>query len=255
MSILFLIRSKFCITKTHYKSLIKMKTKLAAFDFDSTVFDTTKDCLGLLHLFPKGETPETMAKAISAKDWDTTRAILTSEINKMNVTKQNIIEGMLTSGEFVPFMDEALKGFAKDHDIIIISGGWKMQIEVYLEKHGLLKYINKIYATPVDISEDAKITIKPIPEKWRKVCENTGRQFCKEHILKGHLDKQNQSYEQVVYIGDSMSDLCASQSLGNKDIVCPRKGFKLDKVLETKNVEAQIISWKDGKDLMEKLNL
>ena len=233
-----------------------MKTKLAVFDFDSTIFETTKDCLGLLHMFPNGETPEAMAKAISTKDWDTTRAILASEINKMNnVTKQDIIDGILTSGEFVPFMDKALKRFAKEHDIIIISGGWNMQIEVLLEKHGLLKYINKIYATPVEISEDAKITIKPIPKEWRKVCENTGRQFCKEDILKFHLDKQNQSYQQIVYIGDSMNDLCASQSLCNKDVACPRKGFKLDKVLETTNASATIISWKDGEDLIEQLKL
>ena len=93
-----------------------------------------------------------------------------------------------------------------------------------------------------------KLLISPIPENWGGPCKTSGRSICKVSVLKYFMEEH--SYEKLVYVGDGSNDLCAALTLGANDIVCPREGFALEKLLKQNCVQAQILPWKDGIDLL-----
>ena len=69
-------------------------------------------------------------------------------------------------------------------------------------------------------------------------------------------DKKN-CFDRIFYIGDGKNDFCLSKKLGKNDIVFPRFDYCLYKILFDKNgkneVKAQIIPWKNGKDILDVL--
>jgi len=67
------------------------------------------------------------------------------------------------------------------------------------------------------------------------------------------LSQINRQYEQIMYFGDGSNDFCVSRSLRTKDIVFPRKGFRLVSILEKEPISAQVIPWRNGKDVMNKI--
>ena len=99
--------------------------------------------------------------------------------------------------------------------------------------------------------------IKSYPENWIGPCPVTGRKLCKENALKDFIAQKNNQYDEMAYVGDGSNDFCAARTLGIKDIICPRQGYTLDKMLqeEIEFISAHITPWKDGLDLVEKLSL
>merc|ERR1712018_613274 len=214
----------------------------------ATIFKITKNCSGFLSLFPNGDIPENISQLIKDREWDKARQIVPSEVNKLNhIKKGDINEALVNSGELVNHMDQALKYFSKEHDIIIISGAQKIQS--FLERYGVLNVIDKIYGVPSKITDDAKILIDSRPNEWGGSCSITERDFCKEQILKYHIKSTHD------YVGDGLNDFCAAQSLGAKDIVCARQGKKLESVLEKESISAKVVIWDDGLDLLDKLKI
>ena len=231
-----------------------MNTKLAVFDFDETIFKLKKPVVGLIELYPNGQPPEHVAKLISERAWDKLKFIVPPEISAMpNITKDIIWQALANCGEFVEGIDEVIKHYAQDHDIIIVSGTLNVNVEAFLEKYDLLKHITKIYGIPSEVIEDGKFFVNQRPNEWGGSCEITGRNFCKESILKYHLSQINHQYEQMVYFGDGSNDFCVARSLGTKDIVFPREGFKLVAMLEKEPISAEVIPWTNGKDVMNKI--
>ena len=231
-----------------------MNTKLALFDFDETIFKLMKPVVGLIELYPNGQPPEHVAKLMSEFAWDKLKFIVPPEISAMpNITKDIIWQALANCGEFVEGMDEVIKHFAQDHDIIIVSGTLNVNVEAFLEKFDLLQHITKIYGIPSEVTEDGKFFVNQRPNEWGDSCEITKRSFCKESILKYHLSQMNHQYEQIVYFGDGSNDFCVARSLGTKDIVFPREGFKLVSMLEKEPISAQVIPWTNGKDVLNKI--
>ena len=111
-----------------------MNTKLAVFDFDETIFKLMKPVVGLIELYPNGQPPEHVAKLMSEFAWDTLKFIVPPEISAMpNITKDIIWQALANCGEFVEGMDEVIKHFAQDHDIIIFSGTLNVNVEAFLD--------------------------------------------------------------------------------------------------------------------------
>ena len=118
-------------------------------------------------------------------------------------------------------------------------------------RYGILKYVTKIFAQPAIITDDGKFNVCSIPKKWGGPCKaiTAGRQICKVAVLKHYL--QSHQYEKIVFAGDGSNDICLSLFLGSEDVIFPRVGYKLVELLEQHCVQAKVIAWKDGFDIMK----
>ena len=173
------------------------------------------------------------------------------------MSKQDIIDAISKEGQLIQHIDKTFKFLAQDHDIIIISGALDEFVKIFLETNGILEHVTDVLSTPAMITDEGKIVIKSFPENWIGPCHVTGRKLCKENALKDFIAGKNDQYDEMVYIGDGINDFCAARTLGIKDVICPKQGYCLEKMLkeEEKLISAQIAPWKDGLDIIEKLSL
>lgn len=64
------------------------------------------------------------------------------------------------------------------------------------------------------------------------------------------------TFSQIAYVGDGRNDLCPSLRLSEKDLIFPREGFLLDKLIrdmqnqEDLRLKVKIHTWKTGSDIM-----
>ena len=235
-----------------------MKKKLAIFDFDSTIKKTTMEGGGLVVLLPDQKLTQEMIQCKLDKDWDGLRISIANELNSLNqVSKQDIINACAKEGQLIQYIDKTIKFLAEDHDIVIISGALDEFVKIFLDANGILEYVTNVLSTPATITDEGKIVIKNYPENWIGPCPITGRKLCKENVLKDYIHRKNNQYDEMVYVGDGSNDFCAARTLGIKDIICPRQGYTLDKMLQEEEefISAHITPWKDGLDLVEKLSL
>ena len=97
--------------------------------------------------------------------------------------------------------------------------------------------------------------VSQIPKEWRGPCKITTRELCKKTALQYFIQQQHEQltdqYDKIIYIGDGENDLCPALSLSANDLVCPRQGYKLESLLKQHCVQAKIVSWKDGTDLLK----
>jgi len=91
--------------------------------------------------------------------------------------------------------------------------------------------------------------IKPIPKEWGGPCKSEGGQICKVSVLKYFT--KNHQYERLIYVGDGPNDVCPALILNANDLVCPRQGLKMESLLQQYCIQAQIVSWKDGTDILK----
>ena len=115
----------------------------------------------------------------------------------------------------------------------------------------MLKYVTDIFAQPAIVTDDGKFNVCSIPKKCGGPCKaiTTGRQICKVAVLKHYL--QSHQYEKIVFFGDGSNDLCLSLYLSSDDIVFPREGYKLASLLDQHCVQANVIPWKNGFDIIK----
>lgn len=81
---------------------------------------------------------------------------------------------------------------------------------------------------------------------------------CAINLCKGHeileFIKENGPFDYVVYSGDGKNDWCPSTKLSSTDYVCPRVGYRLEKIInndktEGKLLKAQVLPWTTESDL------
>ena len=120
-----------------------------------------------------------------------------------------------------------------------------------LSRYGMLKYVTKIFAQPGVVTDDGKFKVSSIPKEWGGPCKasTAGSQICKMTLLKNYL--QSNQYEKILFVGDGSNDLCLSLYLSSDDVVFPREGYKLLSLLDQHCVQAKVIAWKDGFDIIK----
>jgi hypothetical protein len=90
-------------------------------------------------------------------------------------------------------------------------------------------------------------------------CKLSTKNLCKGHILDLYVAERaavGVTFSQIAYVGDGRNDLCPSLRLSEKDLIFPREGFLLDKLIrdmqnqEDLRLKAKIHTWKTGSDIM-----
>ena len=246
-----------------------MKKNLAIFDFDHTIKENgpTFSYGGRAKLFPGQKIPE----EIILKKAELTRSVFYEAVNdafnSLNYPKKDVIEAVANDGSLVNGMDQVIKTLFATHDIIIITGSDYETVQLFLGKHNLLTFVKKIYGRPSTIDDNGKFIVQETPKEWAGPCQpcknghgdkRDYKVFCKTTILKMYLDNSTNKYERLIYFGDGLNDLCSALSLGSNDIVCPRKGFKLESVIKErhfKSIQAALLPWNNGLELLSVLSI
>ena len=122
-----------------------------------------------------------------------------------------------------------------------------------LSRYGILKYVTHIFAQPAIVTDDGKFKVSSIPKEWGGPCKasTAGSQICKMDLLKHYL--QSHQYKKIMFVGDGSNDLCLSLYLSSHDVVFPRDGYKLVALLDQNCVQAKVIAWKDGFDIIKNI--
>jgi 2-hydroxy-3-keto-5-methylthiopentenyl-1-phosphate phosphatase len=119
---------------------------------------------------------------------------------------------------------------------IVVSGGIRCLVEAVLKRENLFTRCSKIYAIDIDPTEEKLKVLS----QW----ESGNELVAKVDIIK----QECQNNEQIIMIGDSITDLNASKCA---DIVFARDA--LCNYLKEENIE--FIEWKDFEDIKTKLQL
>lgn len=150
----------------------------------------------------------------------------------------------------------------KSFDHIIISDANSVFIQHLLQVLGLSVVINEVFTNPAEFDENGCLTIKRYhTQDW---CTLSTVNLCKGHILKTFIEKQESKgvdYRHIIYVGDGYNDLCPALTLRSQDVVMPRVGFKLLKLIErmtNKNkpvkrteLKAAVVPWETGLDILK----
>ena len=139
-----------------------MKDHLVIFDFDYTIKEHSH-CMGVSHLFPGKEIPQELEDAIrknpnKMEGLDNLFHGVMKKLNELNLPKEMIAEAYANDGSLIEEMDDVIKTFYIDHDILIVSDGMKHSIEEFMKKHGLHQYLKGIFAKPYVIKENGKLS-------------------------------------------------------------------------------------------------
>jgi len=251
-----------------------MKKNLAIFDFDHTIKEhgETFTLGGRAKLFPGQKIPEEIILCRSKyKKAELSKSFfyetVNNSFNSVNCPKKGVIEAIANDGSLVNGIDQVIKKLFMTHDIIIITGADYETVKLFLAKHNLLTFVKKIYGRPATIYDNGKIVLGDLPKEWAGPCQpckngygnkKDYKVFCKTAILKSYLNNSTNTYERFIYFGDGLNDLCSALSLGANDIVCPRKGFKLESAIKErhfKSIQAALLPWNNGLELLNVLSI
>ncbi|XP_075158807.1 pyridoxal phosphate phosphatase PHOSPHO2-like [Haematobia irritans] len=241
------------------EKMFSTKAYLAAFDFDYTVVSQNTDTV-IRDLLPANKKTKDLQDIIDAKGWTAYMAEVFRRLHDIDTKPEKIIQTIHSIPE-VPGFQRLLKRLKTKYncDLIIISDSNSVFIEEWLKYHGLQECFSKVFTNPARFGENGLLSIQPYHHQTE--CHLSSVNLCKGKILEHFIIEQdlrlNLRYDHVIYVGDGNNDICPVTKLRSRDIACPREGFSMDKTL-TKNplklkVRAELITWKTGFDLLEKL--
>ncbi|CAI5646252.1 unnamed protein product [Oreochromis niloticus] len=168
--------------------------------------------------------------------------------------------------ETIPFtagMTDLLTFIAENKsviDCIVISDSNTLFIEWILHAAGLQAAVDKVFTNPAKLNELGHIEVQCYHSHD---CNRCPVNLCKKKVLELYLSEQSDAgveYEQIFYAGDGGNDLCPTSRLRGRDVVMPRKGYTLEKLLAKLEgqegnfpLRAKNIAWSSGTDILREL--
>ena len=227
-----------------------MKKYLAVFDLDNTIIDRdTKNHHVFEALYSDGKLPDNFFEL--RKYVDTFRQHVIDQLNERQLKKDQVLSILNyisdTVDSVVKGMDQVLKVLSEDHDIIVISDSNTFHAQHLLKHFGLDQYVSAVYSQPMTLTESGQFLCSDLKATWKAPCQYGGRNVCKGQVL---LDYAGDKYQKILYIGDGSNDFCSAMNLSANDLVMPRKGFTLDKMLQSNNCQAEVKTWTDGYEII-----
>lgn len=145
-------------------------------------------------------------------------------------------------------------------DCIVISDSNTVFIDWILKAAGLRAAVNKVFSNPARFNESGHMEVQ---HYHSHDCEKCPVNLCKRKVLELYLSKQTDGgldYERIFYVGDGGNDLCPTSCLRGQDVVMPRKGYTLEKLIAKLEAQgghiplrAKVVSWSSGTDILQEL--
>lgn len=234
---------------------------LLIFDFDHTITDQNTD-VEVQKLAPGGEIPQSseLRGLYTTEGWTQFMAAVFELLHQNNVTRAEILS-LMSSLNFISGMETLLRAAVSElaATIIIVSDSNSVFIDHILQERSLSHVVEKVFTNPAWWEGD-KLCIRPFHHQ--ETCKLSTKNLCKGQILEEYLKecKDNQRFFSfLAYVGDGKNDYCPSLRLSESDIVFPRHGYTLQKVIEKtaedeeQKIKAEICYWTDGEEILEKL--
>ncbi|XP_050429857.1 probable phosphatase phospho2 isoform X1 [Adelges cooleyi] len=238
-------RSENCVVKELFvssKTPIQEPGKmLAVFDFDHTIVNENSDVVAR-DLLPSEDVPKS-SKTYSGK-WTQYMQQVFCSLNNLGTSPEEIID---TVSNMCPIegMPKLIRSLHENNfDVIIASDSNSLFINGWLKYNNLDDAVVCVYTNPAKI-ENGLINIEPFT--LQTICKLCTTNMCKGNIVEEHKLKTNNIYTTIVYSGDGKNDFCPAVKLTKNDIVFPREGYELEKLLKTHAIQANVVSWSTGK--------
>ncbi|XP_034017061.1 pyridoxal phosphate phosphatase PHOSPHO2 [Thalassophryne amazonica] len=233
----------------------RMKT-LVVFDFDHTVVDDNSDTW-VIRCLPGEKLPDSLKNSYKKGYWTEFMGRVMNYIGDHEVSPAQVRSVMETI-PFTPGMTDLLTFILErksNIDCIIISDSNTMFIDWILRAAGVQAAVDRVFSNPAKFNDLGYMEVQC---HHTHDCDRCPINLCKKHVLELYLSGQlngGVEYEQVFYVGDGGNDLCPTSCLGGCDVVMPRKGYTLEKLLAKQHgsLKARVVTWSDGSEILEEL--
>ena len=233
------------------------KKILLIFDFDETIID--QDSMYEQAKMTLSE--EDYKKIIEIDEFDYYEAFnyFFKKEKDIGLTLQDInsnLEKISLSPKIQELFDYIRQNKSK-YDLLLLSGDIDYVIKYILQYHNFLNLFSYMICNKAEIQDNNSERIIYVPRnQFPHECNLCIESQCKGLELEKFL--KDKKYEKIIFVCDGGNDYCPAKKLMKKgDIVFPREGHKFLKRIKNENLEndlkCQIIPWKTGEDIINKL--
>jgi pyridoxal phosphate phosphatase PHOSPHO2 len=232
------------------------KALLVAFDFDHTIVDGNTDLI-VQKLLPSDKITADVKRLHRTDGWTVYMQEIFRLLHKSGVTRDEIHEA-ITRTPATPGMVELIQFLYRQNvEVIIVSDANSVFIKDWLCSSSLTHAVEKVFTNPAYYDTDGCLKIEMY--HFQDFCELSTKNLCKGHILDSYVKERESAgvtFSQIAYVGDGKNDLCPCLRLSEKDLVFPREGFKLDKLIKDMqhqkdlHLKAKVHVWKTGNDII-----
>ncbi|KAF9198211.1 hypothetical protein BGZ49_001046 [Haplosporangium sp. Z 27] len=226
--------------------------RLFVFDFDWTLIETDSDNWVFEHLCE--ELYQVQLESVGKIQWTDLQQRLLGELFDRGISREDI-ERTLSHIPFAPEMIEALKLMkSQGSELYILSDANTVYIETVLKTYNIDHLFTEIITNPAKFDERGRLNVVRFhgldkePHRCPLPCQPN---LCKGREIQKLIDSQ--SWDQVVYMGDSTNDFCPSTRLQSKDVVLARRGLLLEKEINENPdlVKANVVYWDNARDVLQ----
>lgn len=231
-------------------------------DFDHTIIHDNSD-LWIRRLLPSHQVPvEIQESHKQHENWTQFMSEIFAHMHSLGVTPLQVMECMHTMS-FVPGMIELIEYQQSNAamDCIVVSDSNSIFINTILDSKGLLSSIKAVYTNPAEFDETGCLRIRPYHQHNCKSCPAN---LCKGAVLRTFLEQQEKlgiTYSRIFLVGDGSNDFCPVPGLGVDDVVFPRQGYRLLRMIQKMmdenkaggedNLKAAVFPWDNGFRILE----
>uniref|UniRef100_A0A8D3CN41 Phosphatase phospho2 n=1 Tax=Scophthalmus maximus TaxID=52904 RepID=A0A8D3CN41_SCOMX len=222
-----------------------MKT-LMVFDFDHTVVDDNSDTW-VVRCLPGQTLPDSVKNSYRKGHWTEFMGRVMNHIGDQEVSPDRVRSVMetipITAGmtDLLTFISQNKSAI----DCIVISDSNTMFIDWILRAAGLRAAVDQVFTNPAKFNELGYMEVQCYHSHE---CDRCPVNLCKRE------------YERIFYVGDGGNDLCPTSCLRGHDVVMPRRGYTLEKLLaklqgqaEDTSPRARVLAWSSGADILQEL--
>ncbi|KAG9319587.1 hypothetical protein KVV02_000612 [Mortierella alpina] len=245
--------------------------RLFVFDFDWTLIEADSDHWVIQQL--GGDLVKNQEDLFGKMQWTDLQDMLLGQLFDRGVTKQDL-ENTLRQVPMMPEVIAALRLMkAQGAELCIISDANTFYIDTILKAsshranafsrpffcfaYEIDQLFSKVITNPGQFDEQGRLHVSRFhgldlePHGCANPCQPN---LCKGRELQKLIDAQ--SWDQIVYMGDSTNDFCPSTHLRPHDIVLARAELLLEKAIKAQPelIKANVTYWKSAQDVLQACN-
>lgn len=252
--------------------------KLAAFDFDNTLIDVNSDTYidKLSILSEKDEQQKLYYKYPEHFENESHWTYRMNAVFAYLHTEHNITENDIRSCMREIKLDASMIDLVRElneqrrYELIIISDANTVFIDTILRANNIDKHFSTVYTNPARFDLNGRLTVRPFNDENCQILNSClspdlcASNICKGSILKHHLEIMKErnitsgGYCQdisIFYFGDGRNDYCPGLFLKSTDYNFIRKGYSLERMLQSKpsylaRINAKIHYWNSAADIL-----
>ena len=233
------------------------KKHLVIFDFDQTIIDLDSE-FSMVEKYAQDLYKEKNGDLYVKDHWIEFNNYIYTRLVQNGFTYQDV-KKYFQSLDLSPKIEELLNYLRENKskfETIIITGNNEQVVDLVLSSHGIKDCFEHILCNKSVLDEKNIFKIWAINEKYEH-CQDDKPFLCKSLFFQDFIKDKKDCFDRIFYIGDGKNDFCLSKKLKENDIVFPRFNYSLYKIFFDKNgkneVKAEIIPWKNGKDICDVL--